>query len=128
MFVSPFTTSSIISRQNKFSELHCCLRQPCFSRFLQQLGKLGECVCSTHTANTSFRRNAHELQRCVGTLLAFYRGQKGPSLANSEKWFLGPLRPGPTKLEKKVENDKFSSFFVQAFGSCTFFLTFRALF
>ena len=41
----------------------------------------------------------------VGTSLAFYRGQKGPSLENSEKSLKrgsrGLSAPGPKKLEKE---------------------------
>ena len=42
----------------------------------------------------------------LGTSLAFYRGQKGPCLENSEKGFPGPLGPGVKEARKKSKKSR----------------------
>ena len=81
-----------------------------------------------HSLGVSLLKGGYNLSLHVGTSLAFYKGQKGLSLENSEKRLKGvpgARGPGAEKTRKRVENNYFSSYF-RVFGS--FSTLFRVFF
>ena len=97
------------------------------SRSAQELVRGGFTKSSFVRAKRSYRlQNSPK----VGTPLAFYRVQKGPSLENSEKCLKrgsrGQEAPGPKKTRKRIENDHFLVFFGFLTRFRIFFDFFRA--